>query len=343
MPSESFYHTLLKLQGIEYAVGDAERRVVEYSPGLVRWAHLVSGPVRGRKLEDVFVEFVGSELELARVQRGETPSFKVEHSARTLSDGKTAYLTLMLVRLPPGVLLLATDATSIGQLEQRVTQQRNDLDLLAGELVSARARLDDLLHRFIPGAVADQMLADPQATHRGGKRREVTLLFADLRGFTHWAEAQAPETVLAFLNQQMTLGIDMILAEGGTLDKIMGDALMVVFNAPHDQPDHALRAVRAARALRAVIPTTALLQFGIGIHTGLVVAGHIGSERAMNYTVIGAAVNQAKGLEEMAQPGQILISETTHALIARHMPTRALGPRALRGRGQIIEVFEVLA
>lgn len=216
--------------------------------------------------------------------------------------------------------------------------------LLSEQLAGARSQLDSLLHQFLPSAVADQMIANPAAIQPGGERQLVTVLFADLRGFTRWAEDKPPEEVMKMLNQKLALGAGAVLAEGGTLDKYMGDALMAVFNTPLTQPDHASRAVRVAQAIRAAVCSFPGddLHFSIGINTGTVVAGYVGTQAMLNYTVLGDAVNQAKRLQEMAKPGQILMSETTYAL-APSVLAQEIGDIQLRGREQSVKVFEVVA
>jgi len=169
----------------------------------------------------------------------------------------------------------------------------------------------------------------------------VTILFADLRGFTRWSENRSPEHVIETVNRLMGVGIEAILAEGGTLDKIMGDALMGIFNTPLSQPDHPRRAVRAALTILAAQVVEADLCFSIGIHTGAVVAGNVGTERVMNYTVLGDAVNQAKRLQEMAPPGQILLSQETYAYIEDKLQARIFGTHTLRGRGEPTKIFVI--
>lgn len=227
---------------------------------------------------------------------------------------------------------------------RHITNER----LLAEQLAGARAQLDVLLHQFLPSAVADRMIANPTAIQPGGERQLVTVLFADLRGFTRWAEDKAPEEVMKMLNKKLALGASAVLAEEGTLDKYMGDALMAIFNTPISQPDHALRAVRVAQAIRTAISadratsSSETLEFSIGINTGYVVAGFLGTQDMMNYTVLGDAVNQAKRLQEMAKPGQILISETTFSHLDGATKVDAFGQFQLRGREQSVNVYEIV-
>ncbi len=265
--------------------------------------------------------------EMRRIQRGDEPPGKDEYE---MPPYTVLWLNLPVLsgNIRLGRLLVLRD----------VTEERR----LSRKLAAAHAQLDDLLHRFVPSAVADRLIADPTIARPGGERREVTILFADLRGFTRWSEQQAPEAIIEQLNRQLSIGIEIMLAEGGTVDKIMGDALMVIFNAPTPQADHAQRAVRAAQAMLESLPSDAALSFSVGINTGEAVAGNVGAERMMNYTVIGDAVNQARRLQELAQPGQILISETTYALVQGQARVNQIGAQLLRGRERAVMVYEII-
>lgn len=345
MTDPTLYHEILRHQHIEYAVCDAERRICKHSPGLVTTlSEPTTGSLHGWPVESLFYELAGSETALEDVRRQEQDVFKVEKIFRTFADGQEGYLTLTIAPFPPGLLLMVTDVTAHGQLEQRVTQQRNDLSLMTHNLNAVRAKLDDILHRFVPGAVADQLIANPQAAQPGGERREATILFADLRGFTQWSEKQDNlETAFAALNSKLSLAAAAIIDNQGTLDKYLGDAVMGIFNAPRPNPDHALQAIKAAWQFTQLLRQQQLsLTFSVGINTGLTFVGNIGTAQAMNYTAIGDTVNQAKRLQEMARPNQILVSRATLDLIDTGVEARFLGSQTLRGKEQPVEVFEVV-
>jgi class 3 adenylate cyclase len=183
----------------------------------------------------------------------------------------------------------------------------------------------------------------------GGVRQEVTILFADVRGFTTFSEKADPEFLVGVLNRHLTLAAEAILAEDGTLDKFIGDAVMAIFNAPLAQPDHALRAVRAALTmqrrvaeLHGNLPVTERLSFGAGIVTGLAVVGNVGSPVLQNYTAIGDSVNLASRLQTYAQPGQILMSTTAYAQVCEHVVARELGYVQLKGHSEPDLVLELL-
>lgn len=332
---------ILGLQGIEYATADPYGRILSHSPDFSKWVDDEDDCFDGRLITDLFVELSGLEEEISLIAQQEARPIKIEKIYRSQSNGDPAYFTLTVAPYEDGLLVLAADVTIEGCLEQRITQQRNELNLLSNSLSSARTHLDDLLHRFLPNSVADQMIANPKAVRLGGERRTVTVLFADIRGFTNWTEKVAPEKALHMLNDKLGIAVEAIGHYNGTIDKFMGDAVMGVFNAPLPHPDHALHAVRAAWELIQALKDELILQFSIGINTGTAVAGNIGTTQVMNYTVIGDAVNQAKRLQEMAKPGQILISETTYRALRSNVDALNLGNHRLKGRKQETGIYYV--
>ncbi len=183
----------------------------------------------------------------------------------------------------------------------------------------------------------------------GGKRCEITVLFADLRGFTRVGERTEPEELVSTLNRYLTAAADAVLAHGGTIDKFLGDAVMAWFNAPLAQPDHAIRAVRAAldlhdatKAAHQSLPIEQRLSFSVGLHVGPAVLGLIGTERRMEYTAVGQTVNVAKRLEEHAPPGQILMSAELYRQVGPEVDARPAKPIAIKGRDQPMPAFKII-
>ncbi|HEY1014880.1 MAG TPA: adenylate/guanylate cyclase domain-containing protein, partial [Herpetosiphonaceae bacterium] len=205
-----------------------------------------------------------------------------------------------------------------------------------------------LLNQYVTPAFATRLMADPLLSSLGGQRQTVTILFADIKDFTSFAERHQPEALVAILNTYLGIAADAVLECGGTLDKFMGDAVMAIFNAPVEQPDHALRAARAALRLQELIeayhPLTGgqqLLRFRVGLHSGEAVVGNIGTETLRNYTAIGDAVNTAKRIQEQAAAGQVLCS----AAVARQLATAAtafVGELELKGKAQPEPVYRLL-
>lgn len=178
-----------------------------------------------------------------------------------------------------------------------------------------RERLDDLFGRYVGGEVARYALDSEVA--REGELREVSALFVDVIGSTQLALSKAPAGVVADLNALFTAVVSVVKAEGGWVNKFLGDGALCLFGAPADQPDHAARALRSAQALRCRLVDLAAthpdLDAGIGVSSGRVLAGNVGAEERYEYTVIGDAINEAARLTDLAKisPGRILASETT--------------------------------
>jgi class 3 adenylate cyclase len=211
-------------------------------------------------------------------------------------------------------------------------------------------RLRDLLGRYVSESVAAEALRDPFSVSLGGDRRYVTTVFADIRGYTTFAAEHAAEETLELLNRYLTAVSDAIESHGGTVADLLGDGVFAFFGAPVMHSNDAERAVRGALDVQAVVmrlevPTLpgVRLQTGIGIATGQVIAGNIGSERRMHYAVVGDSVNVASRLQVAAGPGQILIDEATHAAVHQVVVTQDLGSLRLAGKGDWVRAFNVLA
>jgi len=205
--------------------------------------------------------------------------------------------------------------------------------------------------RYVAREVVTEILKDPDKIVLTGERRDVTVLFCDVRGFTSISERLPPEEVVAMLNAFYTLMIDTTFKYDGTLDKFLGDGVMAVFGAPIYHGDHSLRAVRTALAMQAgmrelsarrVAEGKAPLTIGIGINAGDAVAGSVGTEARMEYTVVGDSVNLAARLESAAKPGQILIAGATYARVRDAVQARALGPMKVKGKEEEIDVYAVV-
>jgi len=216
--------------------------------------------------------------------------------------------------------------------------------------LTERKRLEaqrKLFERMVSPAVIQQL--DPNSLALGGKRSDITVLFADIRGFTSYSETQSPEQLVSVLNRYLAAGAEVVLEEEGTIDKFLGDAVMAWFNAPIPQEDHTLRAVRAAlklrervAALHEVLPTEAHLGFGVGIHYGDAVLGLIGTEKRLDYTAIGDSVNTAKRLQENAAQNQIVISQAAYERVSNFVKARLMEPITVKGKRESIPVYEIL-
>ncbi|KFE62293.1 adenylate/guanylate cyclase domain-containing protein [Hyalangium minutum] len=240
----------------------------------------------------------------------------------------------------------------LGHLGRSLGEMARSLESSEKELVE-QTRVRTALSRYLSSDVVELIAREPERLRLGGERREVTVLFSDVCGFTRLSESLPPETVVALLNELFTFATEIIHRRGGIIDKFIGDSVMAVWGTPESKPDDARQAVEAAMELRRWVETGnrrwrqkwgVEVQLAMGLHTGTVVAGNLGSEKRMEYTVIGDTVNVAARLESMAQPGQILVSAATREKLGPDAEVlRHLGERALHGRNATTSVFEVAA
>jgi adenylate cyclase len=228
--------------------------------------------------------------------------------------------------------------------------------------VDARSRqIRATFSKYVSKGVVEEMLQDPDRVRLGGESRELTVLFSDIRGFTSISERMGPEDLVQVLNQFFTPMTRLVLDHGGTLDKYMGDALMAIFGAPVRHEDHASRACRAALAMRetlpglnegwrraGVLPEGGAVDVGIGLNTGTMAVGNMGSEEVFDYTVIGDAVNLGSRIEGLNKPyrTQILVSEVTAQAANAAGDAflfRELDRVQVKGKDEAVGLYELLA
>jgi adenylate cyclase len=351
MASLSLFQEVFKHQKIEYVVCDSSLRVIEYSAGVIRYAQRISGPLRAQPIERLFDILSGMNADLAQVAERKLPQVSIEKIQYESPSHAEQYFSLRAYPYQQGLLILLVDVTEESQLEQRVTQQRNELDLLSGQLARSRAELDDMLHRFVPSQVADQMISHPHMVKIGGEKRHITALFADMRGFTQLSEIVMPETLLEMLNQHFELIGKVIENYGGIITNFAGDSILAIFNAPNETPEHAFHAVQAGldiqKSLRNLYdnPRSGMpfvFDFGVAINSGLAVVGYLGYENRMEYTAIGDVINVTARLSGLAKAGQVLLTANTQPLIAEKIALQFIGPVTLRGRHEPVEVYETI-
>jgi class 3 adenylate cyclase len=274
-------------------------------------------------------------------------------NAVVISTGQTTqYLAFGIgLGLAPGVLVdgfilaAAVGGASFGTY----LAERSDRRLFAQGLVvdDLHRRVNDLFHRYLAPEVADVLIADPTRAELGGQEVEVSVLFADLTGFTSFSERVRPDEAVAMLNRAFGAAVPIVLAEGGTIVQFAGDAMMAIFNAPVRQADHAMRAARAAirlqRATRANSTGPDVPRFRVGLNTGPALVGNVGSAELRNFTAIGDTTNLAARLQTFAPPGSIAIGERTRELLGEVAEVQSLGTPELKGKSQPIGVYELLA
>ena len=290
-----------------------------------------SAEIVGRKLEEIVPSFANDiQLHLNSVRESEQPIVGLELSQVLPERGHVDWhLNLSPLKdagsKTQGVAIVLDDLTERKKLE-------------------AQRRLSE---RMVSPAVIEQL--DPNSLQLGGKRGDITVLFADVRGFTSFSEALEPEKLVSILNRYLGAMADAVLSQEGTIDKFMGDAIMAWFNAPIPQPDHTLRAVKAALAIRdkfenlyKELPKESHLFFGAGIHYGDAVLGLIGTEKRLEYTAISDSVNTAKRLQENSAKNQIIISKVAYERVKKNIEVKPLASVAAKGKTAPLEVFEVM-
>jgi len=215
---------------------------------------------------------------------------------------------------------------------------------------STSFRLGNLFDKFVSPEIKDRLL-DREALQSviNGESLQISCLFCDIRNFTARAESRNPEELFAELNRYFAQVVDAVLAHDGTIDKFIGDAVMVVFGAPMAQSDHAQRAVACALSIRKSVAQYNVdhgsdmpITVGIGVNSGNAIAGCIGTDRRMEYTVLGDTVNIAARLESRAAPGQILISGATRGSLNERFELRSVGSLELKGKVVRVDAFEVI-
>jgi adenylate cyclase len=257
-----------------------------------------------------------------------------EHKVQGLTLGADDYLTKPFNPRE----LIERIKTRLRQKEQTDTLHRKQ------EMVR------DTFERFVSPAVVEQLLKHPGQVTLGGKLQTITVLFADLEGFTRVAEKTEPDKLLGILNLYLTMMVGVAREKGGTIDKFIGDCMMALYSAPTPQPDHPQRAVETALAIRGLLPSLHdqlepefRVNINFGIHSGTAIVGNVGAPQIMNFTAIGDTVNLGFRLQELSHDGKILISSDTYAQLSDAYVAEAVGALTIRGRASAITGYEVLA
>lgn len=253
---------------------------------------------------------------------------------------------------PVRILVAAAQEVEKGNYEVRVPVTRDELgrlsqsfnDMAAGLALQEKYR--SVLNAVADRTIADRLIDNPGAL--GGELREVTMLFCDIRGFTALTEKMPPHEVIELLNEHMTALTDVAYAHGGTVDKFVGDLIMVLFGAPEGSHEDTLSAVRCAVAMQArrrVMNVTARhpLEIGIGLATGTVVAGCMGSDKRLSYTVLGHHVNLASRLCSIAQAGEIIADPATIEAAGTEISSTTLPPMQLKGFSEPVQPHRIQA
>jgi len=252
-------------------------------------------------------------------------------------------------------LVVATQEIGKGNYGYKLNMKRNDelgnlaaaFDYMSNELWT-KSLMQESFGKYVGSEILDMILADPENPWLKGKRGEATVLFTDIRRFTAYSEAKEPEELVEGLNKYFNIASSHILLHGGYIDKFLGDGVLGIFGVPITCEDHVARAVKAAVAMQREIKELdekgdqLLSSMGIGINSGIVISGNIGSQVKMEYTVIGDTVNVASRLNGLAGPGEIIISENVYEKVFDLVIAESLPPQKIKGKSEPVRVFKVL-
>lgn len=256
---------------------------------------------------------------------------------------------------PISNLVQATQEIGSGNYRHKIILDRNDE---LGNLATAFNRMGDELWKnslmqksfgkYIGSEVLEMIMANPESLWLKGHRSEATIVFTDIRGFSLYSEVKEPEEIVEKLNQYFEIATRTIRYHGGYVDKFIGDAVLGVFGVPVYKENHVIRAVMAALDMQKAFfekgknGNDLLQSVGIGINSGVVVSGNIGSQDRMEYTVIGDSVNLAAHLYRLASPGEIIISKSVYTNIKELIEVEPLPPQSIKGKSEPVETFKLL-
>jgi adenylate cyclase len=336
-------------------IGNFDQRVTpfsEFEPGIYIHAAFLSNilgqdfltrPWLTRALEVLFM--LGTALLLARL----LPRVRFAWKLGAMGLLGAVWLVVDQVLLTRGI-----QVATVLPLGSLVSSAFGVIFLGYFSVDAEKARLRSTFQHYLDASVMEQVLEHPEKLKLGGERKELTVLFSDIRGFTTLSERMSPEQLVSFINEYLTPMTDVIFENGGTLDKYIGDAIMAFWGAPVDQPDHALRACSAAlgfldklQGLRTRWREAGLpeVDIGVGLNSGLMNVGHMGTHNRFNYTVMGDAVNLASRLEGLTKTydTRILISASTYAQTRGHVTARRLGVVRVKGKREPTDIYELRA
>ena len=269
-----------------------------------------------------------------------------------------AFVIANRLTAPLNKVVDAMSRVEAGDLDQKVYIKTSDeVGIMAGafnkmvEGLREREFIKDTFSRYVSKQVADKILKEKDYRNLKGEKRIVTVLFADIRGFTPLSETLPPEKVIGILNEYFSIMIDVVFKYGGVLNKFLGDAIMVTYNAPLDQRYHELRAILTGLEIQERVAKInekrqlsgeTQINMGIGINTGEAIAGNVGSSERLEYTVIGAGVNLAQRIESSTEKGQLHISEKTYNAVKDFIEVLRLEPVRVKGISEPVQLYSVI-
>ncbi|MCK5199743.1 MAG: guanylate cyclase, partial [Spirochaetales bacterium] len=240
-----------------------------------------------------------------------------------------------------GLTLLFTDQSREQELKQKATMA-----------VEERRIVKDMFARYMSADVLKNLMESPELVQLGGSKKDATVFFADIRGYTSFSEGQEPEYIIEVLNEYFSEAVEIVIKYNGYIDKFIGDCIMAAWGVPVVNADKdAISGVGCAVEIQELVKSKSRkffhgkaehLQVGIGMHSGPLISGNLGSSRRMDYSVIGDTVNIAARLEGVAGAGEVIITQQTRDLIGDHFKLKELKPVKVKGKDRPLHIFSVL-
>ncbi len=307
--------------------------------------HLTPADI-GRDISEVFLgtldKGILEAVESANADPGELPSMEgIFHAERDMDFSLTVSPLRGAHGKHLGLTLLFTDETKQKDLEKTITH-----------VVEERRMIKNMFSLYLSEEVVSKLTEQPQLVKPGGDKKEATIFFADIRGYTSFSEGRDPEYIIDVLNAYFTEAVEVVIKYHGYIDKFIGDAIMAVWGVPlQTAKEDAIDAVSCALEIQDLISSAkkrffqgeaSILKVGIGMHTGPLVAGNLGSPRRMNYTVIGDTVNVAARLEGVAKAGEVIITQKTKSMLEDKFIVEEREPVKVKGKAEAIPIFKVV-
>ena len=257
---------------------------------------------------------------------------------------------------PISKLVHATSEISKGNYIYKVELTRNDeLGNLAGAFnqmsdeLWKKSLMQDSFGKYVGSEIVELIMTNPESRWLKGQSSQATIVFCDVRGFTSFSESKTPEEVVEKLNDFFEIATQAVMQYGGYVDKFIGDAVLAVFGVPMARDDHVEAGVRASVEMQKALLEAAkkgnplLARIGIGINSGVVVSGNIGSQTKMEYTVIGDTVNVASRLNGLAGPGEVVVSKSIYEELGNMIIVDPLPPQKVKGKSEMLETFRIIS
>ena len=351
--STRFHNALLGLN-TTYALITPGGVITRHSALFPIWLREEDTDLVGKHLVEVIPEFFGYESELELVYQKKQQQIRLESINRVGANGTTDYFTFTIIadELPEftNLIVLATNVSPQGNYVQALTQSRNELTLARQRLAQLSYKLDYVIRHYLSPEVTDALLRGELDLELGGTLQEVTVLFADARGFTLLSERLNPTDLVNVLNDHLDIISNAVIQHDGTITQFQGDNLIAIFNLSGNQPGHALDAVRAGIAIQQALsdfhtnqPVQIPLRFGVGIHTGVALIGNIGAKTRFSYTATGDTPNLAARITDITPAGQIWISRATYEQLCSTVKVKPIPSMTFKGKTEQVDLFRVVS